>query len=230
MDFSDNNSSSVSVSLTCSSGAVTNSPRNASQASPAVFNISGASAGASCTASESVPAGYTANQSNCQNRAINSSCTIVNTLDSPQEEEVINEYGFEDGNSADWSLNGNVAIDGILAIGQYSLRHQKGATSVVSVSTAGFEDVSVTMHLNATSLKKNDRCFAEISTNGGGSWAAVVEIDKDNNGGNFIPGTVSPSGADDNLDLQLRFGLTAKSGAGYCYGDEVIVSGTPIVN
>ena len=60
--------------------------------------------------------------------------------------------------------------------------------------------------------------------------ATVIEIGKSNNDDNFIPGTVSPSGADDNLDLRLRFGLTGKSGVGFCYGDEVIVSGTPMVN
>ena len=84
-DFSDNNTASVSISLSCSSGTVTNNPQTGVvKAAPAVFNITGASAGATCTATEpSVPAGYTRNQTDCQNGdPLNGSCTIVNTLNS----------------------------------------------------------------------------------------------------------------------------------------------------
>ncbi len=86
-DFSDNNVASVGVSLSCTSGTVTNNPQQASEASPAVFNISGAAADATCTAVEnSVPSGYTKNQSDCQNGdAVNGSCTIVNTATSQPE-------------------------------------------------------------------------------------------------------------------------------------------------
>jgi len=218
----------VSVSLSCSSGTVTNTPQWASEASSAVFNIEGAASGTTCTATESVPSGYTADESDCQNGdPLNGSCTIVNTVDSPALEEMVIETGFEDGNANDWSLNGNVAIDGILAIEQYSLRHQKGSTSVLSVSTAGYDGVSVTMHLAATSLKKQDGCFAEVSINGGDSWVPVVELRRGNDNGTFYSDTVSPSGADDNLDLQLRFRMTGRGKGGYCYGDDVIVLGTP---
>ena len=82
-DFSDNNSAWVSISLSCSSGTVTNSPKWAREGSPAVFNISGASSSATCTATEgSAPSGYTKNETNCQNKAIGSSCTIVNSKSS----------------------------------------------------------------------------------------------------------------------------------------------------
>jgi hypothetical protein len=84
------------------------------------------------------------------------------------------------------------------------------------------------MHLAATSLKKQDTCFAEVSINGGDSWISVVDIGKGDDSGAFFSGTVSPAGADDTLDLQLRFRMTGKGKGGYCYGDEVIVSGTPI--
>jgi hypothetical protein len=140
-DFSDNNSASVSVSLSCNSGTVTNSPQWASEASPAVFSIEDANSGATCTATEnSVPSGYTANESDCQNGdPLNGSCTIVNTVDSPGVEEEIVHSTFENDDlyRNDWSLSGNVAIEGILAVGQYSLRHQKDAVSVLIISTAG---------------------------------------------------------------------------------------------
>jgi len=233
-NFSDNNTTSVSVSLSCSSGTVTNSPRWASEASPAVFRIESANAGATCTATEnSVPSGYTKNESDCRNGdPVNGSCTIVNTLDAPGVEEEIVHSTFENDDlyRNDWSLSGNVAIDGILAIGQYSLRHQKDAVSVLSVSTAGYDGVSVTMHLAAASLKKQDVCFAEVSSNGGDSWVPVVQVSDGKDNSTFYSGTVSPSSADDNLDLQLRFRMTGRGKGGFCYGDEVIVSGTLIGN
>ena len=83
------------------------------------------------------------------------------------------------------------------------------------------------MHLAATALKQNGGCYAEVSTNGGSSWTTVVEVLKGNDDGTFVSNTVSLTGADDNVDLQLRFRAAGKGNGGYCYGDDVIVSGTP---
>ena len=229
-DFSDGSAASVSVSLSCSSGTVSNSPQQASEASPALFNVDGAASGTSCTATEnSVPFGYTANESDCQDGdPLNGFCTIVNTLDStPGDEEDLIVEGFEDGDANGWSTNGNVEVDGFLAIGQYSLRHMIGSTSVNSVSTIGYEGVSVQMKLAATSLKKNHGCYGEISTDGGDSWVSVVKLRRGDDSGEFHSGTVSPSNASDNPDLQIRFRLTGKGKGGYCYGDGIVVRGTP---
>lgn len=59
---------------------MTTTPLNASESTPAVFTVTGASSGATCTATETVPAGYTANQTNCVNVALGGTCTITNTL------------------------------------------------------------------------------------------------------------------------------------------------------
>lgn len=80
-DFIPNSTAAVSVELTCTSGTVDTTPLNASEATPAVFNVTGASLGATCTATETVPAGYTANQTGCVGVAPGGSCTITNTLD-----------------------------------------------------------------------------------------------------------------------------------------------------
>ena len=126
-------------------------------------------------------------------------------------------------------LNGDVAIDGTLAIEQFSLRHEQGASSEFSISTAGYSGVSVTMHLAATSLKQDGGCYAELSTDGGDNWSSVLAVLKGNDDGRFMSGTASPAEADDILDLRLRFRAAAVRGkGGYCYGDDVIVSGTPI--
>jgi hypothetical protein len=80
-DFIPDSLASVSVALTCTSGSVTATPLNAAEGAPAVFQVAGASAGATCTATEvTVPVGYTAIQANCVDVALNGSCTITNTL------------------------------------------------------------------------------------------------------------------------------------------------------
>jgi len=86
-DFSDNNSGSVSVSLSCSSGTVTNNPQLAREGVPAVFNITGAASGATCTAVEnSVPS-----QNGDQ---LNGSCTIINNRIASSS-DMIMASGFE---------------------------------------------------------------------------------------------------------------------------------------
>jgi hypothetical protein len=81
-DFIPNNAAPVAVALTCTSGAVTTTPLNASELVAAVFAVTGASPGATCTATETVPFGYTANQAGCVGVALGGGCTITNTLNS----------------------------------------------------------------------------------------------------------------------------------------------------
>jgi ice-binding like protein/exosortase sorting signal-containing protein len=80
-DFIPNNVTPVPVSLSCTSGTVRATPLNAAEGAPAIFSVGGAAlAGATCTATETVPAGYTANQAGCVGMPLGGSCTIINTL------------------------------------------------------------------------------------------------------------------------------------------------------
>jgi len=80
-NFIPNNPATVAVALTCTLGGLpTVSPLNASEGSPAVFTVTGAGTGATCTATELVPSGYTADQTNCVNVPLGSTCTITNVL------------------------------------------------------------------------------------------------------------------------------------------------------
>jgi len=232
-DFSDNSAASVSISLSCSSGTVTNSPRLASEGAPAVFSISGAAPGTTCSAVESpVPDGYIRNQSDCQDGdAINGSCTIVNTDNGRISGDTIFGAGFEQGDAAGWELNGTVNVDSSVAIDQYALRHEgNGAASERGISTVGYENVSVSMQVAAQSLGRHDTCNAEVSLNGGNSWLSVVQVEDGSDAGNFYSGILAPAGADDNPNLRLRFSLSTKGrGDGVrCWGDEVLVTGTPL--
>ncbi len=95
-DFSDDSADTVSITLSCSSGTVTNNPQPASEAAAAVFAIEGFTEGATCTATEgAAPAGYLVDETDCQDDdAINGNCTIVNTPDN--RPEIIFSDGFED--------------------------------------------------------------------------------------------------------------------------------------
>jgi hypothetical protein len=132
---------------------------------------------------------------------------------------------FEDGNANGWSLNGNIVVNGNVAIGQYALRHKQSGTSVLNVPTSGYENVSISMSLAATSLENGEDCYAEVSTNGGSSWSTVVEVNNGNDNGTFFSNTVSPSGADDNANLQVRYRATGGQAGDYCWGDQITVSG-----
>src|SRR4029077_1222236 len=73
----------VSVNASCSSGSIDATPKNASPGSPAVFTVTGFSAGATCSASEAaVPQGYSESD-NCSNVSLtnhgDAPCTITNT-------------------------------------------------------------------------------------------------------------------------------------------------------
>jgi hypothetical protein len=82
-DFSDDNLTPVDITLTCSDGTVTTNPVQATDAEPAVFEITGVEdpASVTCTATEgTLPVGYTADDSDCQDDdPLGSTCTILNT-------------------------------------------------------------------------------------------------------------------------------------------------------
>jgi hypothetical protein len=82
-DFVPDSAAGVEVSLACSSGSVSPATVTASEASAAVFTVSGYQPGATtCTATETVPAGYSADVTDCQAVLLSvASCTIVNTRD-----------------------------------------------------------------------------------------------------------------------------------------------------
>lgn len=80
-DFSDDNAAAVTVTLLCSEGVVSPPSALASEATPASFEVTGFIGVPTCTATETVPPGYTANETGCAGIALTSgTCTIVNTL------------------------------------------------------------------------------------------------------------------------------------------------------
>jgi Mg-chelatase subunit ChlD len=83
-DFIPNSGASVSVSLNCTSGAVSPASASASEASPAVFTVTGYEGNPTCTATESpIPTGYDSSGT-CGASLSAGECTITNTLRSAQ--------------------------------------------------------------------------------------------------------------------------------------------------
>lgn len=78
-DFIPDSTDTVQVALSCTSGTVEDTPLDASESAPAVFTVGGADPGATCTATETVPDGFTADETDCANVPLGGSCTIVNT-------------------------------------------------------------------------------------------------------------------------------------------------------
>jgi hypothetical protein len=87
-DFSDNSTDSVTVSLDCGAGVTVTAQggdNTASEADPVEFTVDGFTASTRCDASETAPAGYTKDESDCQDvdpnaaAAADRECTIVNT-------------------------------------------------------------------------------------------------------------------------------------------------------
>ena len=78
-DFTDGNTSSVAVTLTCDSGTVDPARGTARDGSPARFTVTGFTAGATCTATTvKAPSGYHRNEAACQGVPPDvGECTIV---------------------------------------------------------------------------------------------------------------------------------------------------------
>ena len=83
-DFSDDSTDSVVMTLSCTDGTITTNDLPATEAAPAIFEVTGAEPGATCTATEAATPGYTQDMSDCQaegRSADGGACTMVNTLD-----------------------------------------------------------------------------------------------------------------------------------------------------
>jgi hypothetical protein len=83
-DFSDNSSTAVNVSLSCTSGSVTTNDATATEvpADTADFTVNGFSGDPTCTATETpIPAGYSSSGT-CSALLSVGTCTIVNSLNS----------------------------------------------------------------------------------------------------------------------------------------------------
>ncbi|WP_168171445.1 choice-of-anchor D domain-containing protein [Lacimicrobium sp. SS2-24] len=133
---------------------------------------------------------------------------------------------FQSGQYNQWTPSGDGSDAIHLYQGNYSLRLDGLRQAQLTLSTAGYENVSLAMVLTATELLYGDQCFAEYSVNGGASWTTLGSIGVAESGGPLVSFSQS-AGLDDVNQLALRFRAYTLYD-NYCYGDDVAVTGTPI--
>ncbi len=133
---------------------------------------------------------------------------------------------FQDGSYSNWSMSGNGYDAANYYYGNYSIRLDGLRQGEIAVSTAGYENVSLTMDLAALYLVTGDYCYAEYSTDGGASWNTAQWLGNGSDDGYFRTGTVS-AGLDEKANLKLRFRAYTLY-YNYCYGDNVSLTGTPV--
>jgi hypothetical protein len=135
---------------------------------------------------------------------------------------------FQDGNYNGWTIGGTgLAATANLYAGNYSLRLRYAKTATQSIPTTGYTGVSISTSIAASLLESADKCVAEVSTNGGGSWTAVnTVVDGQDDGVTLYTASASPSGIDNNANVQVRLRAAGGDNADYCYFDNIILTGT----
>ena len=135
---------------------------------------------------------------------------------------------FQDGNFNGWTIGGTgaSAIANLYA-GNYSLRLRYAKTATQAIPTTGYTGVSISTSIAASLLEGSDQCKAEVSTNGGGSWTAVnTVVNGQDDGVTLYTASASPSGIDNNANVQVRLRAAGGDNADYCYFDNIILTGT----
>lgn len=141
--------------------------------------------------------------------------------------DVLLVQDFEGDSIPGWRDSGSGTLQLTSYAGNTSLRLTKKKAVTLSLSTAGFSNVAVSVQLAADSLERSDRCFAEVSVDGGDQWSSVLEIGPDQaDGVTLYSGSHSGDDLSDNDALQLRFRAAGKVNQDYCWADNVRISGS----
>src|SRR3546814_3494863 len=80
--------------------------------------------------------------------------------------------------------------------------------------------------MSAGSLENGEFCHAEVSTDGGASWTAVLTLGNGQDNGSPHTASASPAGIDNNPQVLLRLRGSGATTGDYCYGHSVVVDGT----
>ncbi|MDT0602267.1 choice-of-anchor D domain-containing protein [Thalassotalea castellviae] len=156
---------------------------------------------------------------------------LLSILSFPSVAETLFSDDFQDGDISDWQISG-VGNDAIANLynGNYSLRLQNKKSALQTISTAGFDNVSIDASVVGYLLESTDTCIAELSVDNGANWLTIEEVvNGQDDGVTWYSGSISPTGASDNAALQIRARANATDNADNCYFDNITVQGDPIV-
>src|SRR3546814_3967376 len=76
--------------------------------------------------------------------------------------------------------------------------------------------------MSAGSLENGEFCHAEVSTDGGASWTAVLTLGNGQDNGSPHTASASPAGIDNNPQVLLRLRGSGATTGDYCYGHSVV--------
>lgn len=155
---------------------------------------------------------------------------VVSVLSRPVFAETIFSDNFQDGDIGDWTIAGvgPVAIANLYN-SNYSIRLLNRKTATRTISTSGYDSVSVTAKVVGDLLETGDSCLAELSLDNGSNWDLIRSVvNGQDNGVTWYSGTISPAAASDQAGLLLRMRANGSDGADYCFFDDIVISGNEI--
>ncbi len=152
-------------------------------------------------------------------------CAVSIAANVAQAETIFSE-DFQSADISDWVTSGSGSASANLYSGNYSLRVSRTLAATNTISTVGYTNVTVDVDLAAFSLESSDMCYIEASTDSGVNWLTLVSIANGNDNSSFHSYSGSPSGIDDNSNVQLRVRADGNRTNDYCYLDNIVVAGT----
>ncbi|MEW6994059.1 choice-of-anchor D domain-containing protein [Colwelliaceae bacterium MEBiC 14330] len=151
---------------------------------------------------------------------------VLSTGSSNIAAETLYSADFQDANINAWSTSGNGNASASLYSGNYSLRVNRTLSAQTTISTLGYEDVTISLDLAAYSLERTDRCYVESSSDGGISWSTLLSIGNGDDNSSFFAYDGSPANIDNNSNFTLRVRAAGNRNNDYCYLDNIVVEGT----
>ncbi|MEM8816520.1 MAG: serine hydrolase domain-containing protein [Pseudomonadota bacterium] len=141
---------------------------------------------------------------------------------------VLYRQDFEGDSALGWREAGSGTIQFTEYAGNTTLRLSKRKAATLRLSTAGYEDIRVSMQLAGGGLGRRDACHAELSVDGGETWRTVIEVrDGRDDAVTLYYGRADEPALSNNPKLELRFRAAGRGNSAYCWGDNVTVEGRP---
>ena len=132
---------------------------------------------------------------------------------------------FEEEETDAWEFSGKGSSRITEYSGNHSLNLTRTRAAQTSISVAEFNRIDITMQLAALNLGNSESCIAEISTNGGKRWQALLTVTPEMADGVTLhtqSGQLKNSGSIETLMLRYRANGGRKAS---CWGDNVEVVG-----
>ena len=134
--------------------------------------------------------------------------------------------GFEDGNLNGWTTTNNVSIrTGQVASGVYSMRVRRNSTATRTISTAGYESLTLAYAKRSNNYDNGEVLVVEWSANGGSTWTT---LEVEGNTGWTTRSFSLPADAADNASFTLRYRTNANRNNENTWVDDISLVGTPV--